>query len=273
MIKIKDFAEETGFSIRMLRYLEEIELLIPTRDESNYRTYTLSQIDQAKQIKRLQSLGIQLKEIEELNSGQWDVQLRVFETALEREQEIAEIKSDTIPVLKNIVDFLKIEKSSVEKFFQNGYSVNRKLRTIGDEGKFHRTAYNIPILKVIYEDHLTLDANIDLIATDVMKFKFWDENRNYDPDIFSAFQESAFVLGKNINSGFLKEFETSWRKFLPTIGLQRLNDFVSDDISQVMGPHDIVIRSLFQYKDSGEDGEIVIPYTSVYTLAQLRNTN
>jgi hypothetical protein len=41
----------------------------------------------------------------------------------------------------------------------------------GGDSKFHRTTYTIPILRNIYEDHLTIDANIELIRTDLMKFQ------------------------------------------------------------------------------------------------------
>ncbi|MDH4575441.1 MerR family transcriptional regulator [Listeria innocua] len=37
---IKDFAIKTGLSIDTLRYYEEEELLIPARNEKNYRVYT-----------------------------------------------------------------------------------------------------------------------------------------------------------------------------------------------------------------------------------------
>ncbi|EGT2007824.1 MerR family transcriptional regulator [Listeria monocytogenes] len=37
---IKDFATKTGLSIVTLRYYEEEELLIPARNEKNYRVYT-----------------------------------------------------------------------------------------------------------------------------------------------------------------------------------------------------------------------------------------
>ncbi|HHQ0401155.1 TPA: MerR family transcriptional regulator [Listeria innocua] len=37
---IKDFSIKTGLSIDTLRYYEEEELLIPARNEKNYRVYT-----------------------------------------------------------------------------------------------------------------------------------------------------------------------------------------------------------------------------------------
>ncbi len=53
MIKIKDFSNVTGFSIRMLRYLEERGVLIPDRDQSNYRVYSSEQVKDAIWIKGL----------------------------------------------------------------------------------------------------------------------------------------------------------------------------------------------------------------------------
>lgn len=88
---------------------------------------------------------------------------------------------------------------------------------------------------------------------------------------FSALRESSFVFGKNISDDFIKGYETSWNKFLPDIDLMRIDDFGQADVSQLMGPHDLVIRSSFRYLDSGRGGEIVIPYAPIYTMAQLSN--
>ncbi len=271
MIKIKNFAEQTGYSIRMLRYLEEIGLLTPSRDHNSYRIYNVNQVEEANWIKKLQDLGIQLKEIKELYSDDQKVQLKVLESALSREQEIAEIKSDTIPVLKNIIEFIKKEGNELKTYFEVGRALPKKMRTLGGDEKFHRTAYNIPILKNIYEDHLTIDANIDLIATDLMKFSEWFDNCDYIPDVFTVLRESSFVFGKDINQGFIQGYEKAWKKFLPEMGFKRLDDFIKEDVSQLMGPHDIIIRSTFKYKDTGVDGEIIIPYTPIYTMSQLSN--
>jgi DNA-binding transcriptional MerR regulator len=271
MITIKDFSINSGFSIRMLRYLEEVGLLIPKRDNSNYRIYSEVQIAEAKKIKALQNLGIQLKEIETIQSSDKAAPLEVLEKALAREQEIAEIKSDSIPELKNVIDFLRKNDANINAYFEKEKKLPRKMRTLGGDEKFHRTAYNIPILKNIYEDHLTIESNINLIATDLMKFSEWFEGCDYIPDVFNVLRESSFVFGKNISNNFIKGYEKSWNKFLPEMGFQRMEDFVKEDVGQLMGPHDIIIRSTFSYVDSGEDGEIIIPYTPIYTMAQLSN--
>ena len=269
MIKIKDFSHETGFSVRMLRYLEEVGVLVPSRDENNYRIYKPEQIADAQWIKKLQNLGVQLKEIDSLKLESAEGQYKVLRDVLLREQEVAEIKSETIPELKMILDFITREESTIQEFYKRDKPVSKKMRTLGGEEKFHRTAYSIPVLRNIYEDHLTIDVNIELIATDLMKFKEWFDNTNYVPNVFSVLKESSFAFGKNITETFIAGYEISWKKYLPAMVFQKLEGFEKADVSQLMGPHDIIIRSTFKYKYSGIEGEIVIAYSPVYTMAQL----
>jgi len=66
MQKIKNFSEQSGFSIRMLRYLEDMEILTPSRSEKNYRVYAEDLLPKALKIKELQDLGFQLREIKSL---------------------------------------------------------------------------------------------------------------------------------------------------------------------------------------------------------------
>lgn len=273
MIKIKDFSTETGFSIRMLRYLEEVGVLVPSRDSNNYRVYKSEHIEEALWIKKLQNLGIQLKEIEILKGDEPTKHLELLKSVLIREQDIAEIRSETIPILKSMVDFIEVKKSTIQEFYKNEVPQNRKMKTLGGDEKFHRTAYSIPILRNIYEDHLTVDANIELIATDLMKFGEWFENCGYLPEVFSVLNESSFVFGREINQNFINGYEVSWKKFLPEMGFKKLDEFLKEDVVQLMGPHDIIIRTTFKYIDTGIEGEIVIPYAPVYTMSQLSNKN
>lgn len=273
MIKIKDFAAQTSFSIRMLRYLEDIDLLIPQRDTNNYRIYSESQISIAKGIKKLQNLGIQLKEIEELKSDDPAVHLRIITKALKREQDIAEIKSETIPELKSILDGIKQNNMTIYQYLDETKEQKKFRKKLGGDSKFHRTAYTIPILRNIYEDHLTIDANVELIRTDLMKFQEWLEELDYIPCVYSVLNESTFVIGSHITQSFIDGYEKAWKKYLPKMGFQKLDDFLKEDVEQLFGPHDIVIRSTFKYKDTGVEAQVVIPYTPIYTMSELSNQN
>lgn len=273
MIKIKDFAAKTNFSIRMLRYLEDIKLLIPLRDSNNYRIYSESQVDIARGIKNLQDLGVQLKEIEELKSDSPEEHFRIVSKVLQREKDIAEIKSETIPELKAIVDTIKSKNITIHQYFNEKPRDERFLKTIDEDSKFHRTAYKIPILRNIYEDHLTIDANIELIQTDLMKFKEWTEELDYIPCVYSILNESTFVIGSHITQEFINGYEKAWKKYLPKMGFKKLEDFLKEDVEQLFSPHDMVIRSTFRYKDTGVEAQIVIPYTPIYTMSELSNKN
>ncbi len=273
MLSIKEFSEQVDFSIRMLRYLEEVGLLIPKRDHNNYRVYSDNQIIFAKRIKNLQKLGFQLREIELLKKQNELEQIEIIKNVLKREQEIAEMKSETIPELKNLIDFTSRSLGSIETFFENYSSRPKKLKSLGGEEKFHRTAYHIPILKLIYEDYLAKEAGIELICTDILKFKDWIADCHFIPSVYSILNESSFAFGKNVDGKFIDSFELVWKKYLPEMGFLKLEDFSKDDIQQLMGQHDIIIRTIFKNTNSQIEGEIVIPYTPIYTMSQLSKKN
>ena len=63
-ITIADAAAETGWSARMLRYLEALGLVVPGRTPSGYRLYGESELLQLRQLKGLrEQFGIELDEI------------------------------------------------------------------------------------------------------------------------------------------------------------------------------------------------------------------
>lgn len=46
-------AEATGWSARMLRYLEQARLVVPPRSDSGYRLYGLRELNQLRSLRRL----------------------------------------------------------------------------------------------------------------------------------------------------------------------------------------------------------------------------
>jgi MerR family transcriptional regulator, copper efflux regulator len=56
--------ESTGWSARMLRYLEQASLVVPRRSSSGYRLYGLRELNQLRSLRRLRSrFGLELTEI------------------------------------------------------------------------------------------------------------------------------------------------------------------------------------------------------------------
>ncbi|HBB32653.1 MAG TPA: heavy metal-responsive transcriptional regulator [Cyanobacteria bacterium UBA8803] len=75
-LKIGEVANQTGLSVKTIRYYEEMGLLAPatTRAESGYRLFTSQAVNRLGFIKKAQSLGLSLSEIQEIlqvyDSGQ-----------------------------------------------------------------------------------------------------------------------------------------------------------------------------------------------------------
>jgi len=57
-------ATETGWSARMLRYLEQAGLLVPSRTSSGYRTYGLAELNRLRALRGLRDrFGVELTEL------------------------------------------------------------------------------------------------------------------------------------------------------------------------------------------------------------------
>ena len=57
-------AESTGWSARMLRYLEQARLVVPRRSSSSYRLYGLRELNQLRSLRELRTLfGVELSDL------------------------------------------------------------------------------------------------------------------------------------------------------------------------------------------------------------------
>jgi MerR family copper efflux transcriptional regulator len=70
-------ARETGWSARMLRYLEEHNLVVPSRTASGYRLYGLSEVNRLKTLRDLRRrFGLELAELAFARRLRRDAELR-----------------------------------------------------------------------------------------------------------------------------------------------------------------------------------------------------
>lgn len=65
MFKIGEFSKLANLTVRTLHHYEEMELLLPTKIDSvtNYRYYSVQQIEEVNRIRMLQQIGLSLKDI------------------------------------------------------------------------------------------------------------------------------------------------------------------------------------------------------------------
>jgi DNA-binding transcriptional MerR regulator len=63
-LTVGEAAARTGWSARMLRYLERIELVVPARTASRYRLYGIRELNQLRSLRELrQRFGIEIADM------------------------------------------------------------------------------------------------------------------------------------------------------------------------------------------------------------------
>ena len=82
-LTVSEAAAQTGWSARMLRYLERTGLVLPRRTPSGYRLYVLPEEEQLRSLRRLRELrelrerfGVELDELAFANRLRRDPELR-----------------------------------------------------------------------------------------------------------------------------------------------------------------------------------------------------
>ncbi|MCA1992222.1 MAG: heavy metal-responsive transcriptional regulator [Coleofasciculus sp. S288] len=110
-LKIGEVASQSGLPVKTIRYYDELGLLVPTtrRSESGYRLFSSEVLNRLAFIKRAQSLGLSLSEIQELleihDSGQLPCDalkqhlLLKIEAITEQIQSLEILKSELIGLL------------------------------------------------------------------------------------------------------------------------------------------------------------------------------
>jgi MerR family copper efflux transcriptional regulator len=63
-LTIQEAAQTTGWSARMLRYIEETGLVVPSRSESGYRLYGPAELQRLRTLKHLlEEFGVELSDV------------------------------------------------------------------------------------------------------------------------------------------------------------------------------------------------------------------
>lgn len=163
--KIGEVSKKFGISIRLLRYYDEIELLIPSfRDENGYRYYNNSDIIKLEQILLFQMLDFSLQEIKELlNSGNITGELKVQEQFIKNK-----IAYDSFieNYISKVLESDKDDIESVTENIKNIYSIT--------SGKFHEDT-EMSELENAPDDHEKLIKLLRKIIDD-----YYDEEDIYE---------------------------------------------------------------------------------------------
>lgn len=111
MLKIGEFAERSGISIRRLRHYHRLGLLRPVYVDrfSGYRYYHADQLDDVQQIRYLRSLGLSLAQVAEVQAEGPDALQRILtDHATDLAEELASLQHQ-IKKVRQALDCLALE--------------------------------------------------------------------------------------------------------------------------------------------------------------------
>lgn len=135
MLKIGDFSKLSCISIRMLRYYDKQNMLKPSYidEETGYRFYQITQLEEANMIMKLRSLDFSNKVIKEILNDKtkknidyyFNIRIKEIEQELQRilrlSKEMSQIvKVDYNRITYNVIkkQFLKEKLLVIEKLYQ-----------------------------------------------------------------------------------------------------------------------------------------------------------
>jgi len=118
-MKVGELARRTGVSIRTLHYYDEIGLLSPSlHTAAGHRVYGVGEITRLQQIRSLQQLGFDLKEIRAMLASRSHSPLRVVEMHLERAKEQIATQQQLCDRLEALAESMRSRAVSVDQLIQ-----------------------------------------------------------------------------------------------------------------------------------------------------------
>lgn len=127
LLKIGEVAAASGLPVKTIRYYEEIGLLTPTveRSQAGYRLFTSQVLNRLAFVKRSQSLGLSLSEVQQILQVHDHGQLPCGEMKHHLEAKVAEINQQM-----EALATLKTELQGILSGWQDQPSSDRLAQTI-----------------------------------------------------------------------------------------------------------------------------------------------
>jgi DNA-binding transcriptional MerR regulator len=269
--------QKTGLTKRMIRHYEDIGLVHPTRDESNYRDYSQQDIDHLLCIKAMREIGFSLGDIGQIfKEGNTAEVLRShLNELLFQQQEIHLAQKERVLVIKQLLN--SKQDSIVDVLLDSIAAVSSpktKSENVDDLNDFFRK-HQVPHGHIKPVEDL---RNLALLGFN-QEFKIVDVQystygRIFAENIFPRasislckqlyahfilFTESTSSFGSEFHPKVLQQFSESWEKVAPPLSMKL--DALTDDIASLEN-----IFSMFELavcivaENSNEEKfELVIP--------------
>lgn len=183
MFKIGEFSKLANLTVRTLHHYEDMELLLPTKIDSvtNYRYYSVQQIEEVNRIRMLQQIGLSLKDIKVIIQTN-DMKLlehyyELREVEINQEIESLKRKQNIIKMLKDSIN----DESNIEKYNvlvkeipqRRVMSIRKIIASYDDEHEMWTALHeeflkqnvkmdNPPAGMTIYHDRVYKESGIDI---------------------------------------------------------------------------------------------------------------
>lgn len=130
---IKEIAELSGVTTRTLRYYEEVGLLKPSRNSSDYRIYTDNEVDLLQQILLYRSMDMNLKSIKEIINNK---DFNIVEALQEHYNNLIEQRRHIDVLIKTVHKTIAYKKGDVIMTDKEKFQGFKKEKLQDNEEKF-----------------------------------------------------------------------------------------------------------------------------------------
>jgi len=249
---IGQLSELSGYSQRMIRYLEDQGLLAPDRSASNLREFDDGDLTRILKIKRFKELGFTYPEIKILIDSDETVLVHKGTELLKRHHADAHELIEKIHRLE-IICYGQVKTKSLPD----------KITSLVPP---QRTAYRIKKLDAIYEH---LKAHFPELESEITLWKFREflsmqesESRQII-DVAEIFRGSSQIV---ILSGatFLQNYEKAWADNSLPFHTNLIGQFPFSEIKEFFGNYEIIIEHKIVSEDGTTNFHAVIPYQAVF---------
>ena len=121
--KISEISAITGFSVSTLHYYEEIGLINPARNESNYRIFTDADLTWLEFLQRAKATGMPLEKIKEFS----DLRAQGDDTMIQRISLLVEQEKISAEKIKELEEHIRFIRGKKRHYYELLEQRNKKI--------------------------------------------------------------------------------------------------------------------------------------------------
>lgn len=249
-MQIGQISELSGYSQRMIRYLEDQGIIIPERSDSNLRKFKDSDLTRILKVKKLKDLGFTYIEIKEL------------------------IDKDESTLVSKGTDLLKRHHAEAAELFEKIRQLETlcygSAKTKGMPDRIitvshpKRVAYKIQKLDQVCE---SIRKRFPDLKSDLIFWKFRsfvaESESDENIDIYEMFNGSSQIAVLKDKNFFLS-YTIAWNEASLPLNSQEIGKFKFNELREFFGNYEIVIEHRITNVDGVMIFHALLPYQAIF---------